>query len=792
MLLPIVWMKEYINKDLDLMELVNKVTSTGSHVESIDNLGENLNNIVVAKIISIEKHPNADKLSLVKVNDGTGEVDIVTGAKNMKEDDLVVFAKIGAKLPNGLEIQPVDLKGIISPGMLCSYEELGFNDKVVPKNSQEGVIILENGTPGQSIVEALQIVDPVIEFEITPNRPDCLSIIGMAREVAATFNSKIEIPKIELTTEIENIEKYFNSVEVESDNCLRYVGKIVKDIVVKESPQWMQNYLMQAGMRPINNIVDITNYVLLELGQPLHAFDIEHLADKKIIVRQAMEEEKVTTLDKKDRQLLSSDLVIADGEKTVAIAGVMGGLNSEITNDTKTILIESAVFNSESVRLTSKRLGLRTEASQRYEKGITPDMCKYAAERVCDLIEKTDSGTVVAGCYDVYKVPQEKKFIDINYNKINEILGTEIPKEEIIKYFEILEFKVDVVEDNLTVEVPNFRMDISIKEDLMEEIGRMYGFHNITPKPLSGDLLSGKKSEKRLLEDESKEILTRLGLYEATTYSFISRKAYDKILKEIDDNELVILKNPLGEDFSVMRTTLIPNILEVLDKNSKFKTEDFKVYELGNTFHAFDKNELPNEVKKVAIGMYGKYDFYDIKDIVVVYLNQLGIKNLEFKALTENRTFHPGRSASIIYNGDILGEIGEISYEVAENYNISSRVYIGELDLSIIMKYINKDKKYNTIIKYPSIERDLAIVVARNLETAQIEKIIYKTGEGLVKNVKLFDIYTGDHVKNTEKSLAYRIVFQSSKGTLKEEEINKIIDNILEILQRDLNAELRS
>ncbi|QQK07523.1 phenylalanine--tRNA ligase subunit beta [Miniphocaeibacter halophilus] len=792
MLLPIVWMKEYVNIDTDIMELINEVTLSGSHVESINDLGEKLNNIVVAKILEIKKHPNADKLSLVKVDYGEKVVEIITGAKNMKEGDLVAFAKLGAILPDGLEIKPIDLKGIESTGMLCSYEELGYIDSVIPKSSANGIIILENGKIGENIIDALQLKDPVVEFEITPNRSDCLSIVGISREVAATFNKKINLPTINIEREEDKIENYFNSIEVLSDNCLRYVGKIVKDVVVKESPQWMQNYLMQAGMRPINNIVDITNYVLLELGQPLHAFDIETLEDKKIIVRQANENEEMTTLDNNSRKLRKTDLVISDGKKPVAIAGVMGGLNSEITNSTKTILVESAVFDADSVRKTSKHLGLRTEASQRFEKGISPEISKYAAERVCELIEETNSGTVVKGSYDIYKKPQEDRIINISVERINKLLGTEISKEEIVNYLENLEFEVEEENDILIVKVPKFRLDISIEEDIIEEVGRLYGFHNIEPKPLGGGLLRGKKSYNRLIEDETKNIMYALGLYEATTYSFISRKAYSKTLTDIDEEELVTLKNPLGEDFSVMRTTLIPNILNVLEKNSKNKIDEFKVYELGNTFHSYDAKKLPVESKKVTLGMYGKYDFYDIKDIVSIYLNQLGLKDLEFTALTDNKTFHPGRAASIAFKGEVLGQIGEISYEVAENYNIGSRVYIAEIDLSIVGKYVNLEKTYKPIIKYPSIERDIAIVVDRNLETAKIENVIEGSGKGLVQKIDLFDIYTGEHVDSNKKSLAYRIVFQSPERTLKEKEVNIIVEDILNELEKGFGAKLRS
>ena len=793
MLLPISWIKNYVNiDDIETMELTDEFTLTGTHVESVMDLKTGIENVVVGKVLEIKEHPNADKLVVVNIDTGDKVHEIVTGAKNMKVDDLVAIAKLGAKLPNGLEIKETELMGIPSPGMLCSYEELGFNKNLVPKNSENGIMILKGDIPlGTNILDVLDMNDALIELEITPNRADCLSMVGLAREIAATFDRKMEMPDTSVEKEVEDIKEYFDGVEIETDNCPRYVARVVKDVVIKESPQWMQNYLMQAGMRPINNIVDITNYVMLELGQPMHAFDINTITNKKIVVRQAKDGEVITTLDKEDRKLTSEDIVIANGDTPVAIAGVMGGLNSEIEEYTDTILIESASFNKSSVRKTAKRLNLRTESSQRFEKGLSPELCHIAADRVCQLIEQTNSGTVIKNSYDNYRVKQEPTFIKVDYKRINKLLGTDIEKETMIHYLENLEFIVKSENDILDIEVPYYRLDVSIPEDIVEEVGRMYGFHNIKPQPLVGALTRGTKSWSRQVVDEMTEIMYGLGLLEATTYSFISPKLYKKIGLEVDKDKLVILRNPLGEDYSVMRTTLVPNMMEILEKNNNYKIDSLKIYEIGNSFFKVENNELPEERLNMVIGMYGNYDFYDLKDIVNVGLSQLGISDLEYSACTDNKTFHPGRCAEIFYKGEKLGIMGEISFDVMDNYHMNQRVYIAEIDFERVVELATFDKKYDPIIKYPSIKRDIAIIVDKNLETATIEKVISDVGEGLIKDVKLFDIYTGEHVEEDKKSLAYSIIYQSSERTLKDKEINNIQEKVLEELESKFGAKLR-
>ncbi|WP_300408279.1 phenylalanine--tRNA ligase subunit beta [Lagierella sp.] len=791
MLLPLIWMKDYLNIDKDSKEIADKVTLSGSHVESVMDLSEGLDKIVTAKILKITKHPNADKLSIVTLDYGSKTIEIITGARNMNEEDSVVFAQVGAKLPNGLEIKPIDLMGIESPGMLCSYEELGFSKNVVPKNSQDGIIILEDTKPGTPIVDVLQLEEPVIEFEITPNRPDCLSILGMSREVAATFRKRVNPPKSVIKNEEGDIGDYFDGVNINSNDCYRYIGRVVKDVKIKNSPQWIVNRLMQAGIRPINNIVDITNFVLLELGQPIHAFDLETLKSKVINVGKPDNNFNFTTLDKEKRELTKDDLIIYDGDNPVAIAGVMGGLDSDVKDSTTRIFIESASFSPDCVRNTSKRLNLRTEASMRFEKEVPTMLASLAMDRVCNLIEQTNSGVVVKGEYDVVNKEVQEESFEFDYHRINEILGTNLTIDEIVDYLEDLEFVTEVKGDFIKITVPYFRTDIHIVEDVAEEIGRLYGFHNIEPKPLVGGLLSGNKSYQRQVEDRVKTILYGCGIYEVMTYSFISKKSYDKAFVSYNAEESIELLNPLGEDFSVMRTTTLTNLLDIMEKNSKNKVENLKIYELGNTFYKDQDGKL-KEKKKIGLGMYGNVDFYNLKEVVETLLKELGLSEIEFESVSKDKTLHPGRAAKVIVAGKEIGQIGEISFDVAKNYDFIYRVYIGELDFESILPHVIKNPKFIEISKFPTIERDIAIVLSKDVETSVVEKIMLEKGGKLLRNVELFDVYMGEHIEEGKKSSAYNLKFQGEDRTLREEEVNELMDEIVSSLEEELDAHLRS
>ncbi|NLY86034.1 MAG: phenylalanine--tRNA ligase subunit beta [Tissierellia bacterium] len=797
MLLPIKWLKDYVKVDLDTKMIADGLTLSGSHVESIIGLNKGIDNVVVGKILSIEKHPNADKLLVCKVDIGSETLQIVTGATNLKEGDYVPVAKIGAKLPGGIDIQKTNFRGIDSYGMLCSLKELGYEDSVISKEMRDGIFVLDKEYPlGTSIVEILGLDDEVIEFEITPNRPDCLSIIGMARETSATFNIPLEEPEIRINNEVDSIENYLNGIEAPSENCNRYYARVIKDVKIEPSPLWMQIRLMEAGVRPINNIVDITNFVMLEYGEPLHAFDLETVAGRKIIVRQAEEGEKIVTLDGVERELTSADLVIADTEKAIGIAGVMGGFNTEITDSTRYVLLEGANFDSKSIRLTSKRLGLRTEASTRFEKGIDPNLCHLAVDRVCQLIEEINAGVVVKGSMDVYKNPRKEESISLRPSRVRKILGVELSEDEMVEYLNRLDIKSEIEDNIIKSKIPTYRLDIESEIDLVEEIGRLYGFHNIESKPLMGALTRGEKPYDKKIEELAKGILQAMGLNEAMTYSFISPRAYDKI-KVTEDSPLrkvIKLLNPLGEDYSVMRTTLLPNMLELLSRNYNRGVEECYVYEIGNIFipKELPLKELPEERKVLSIGFYGKEDFYFLKEVVNTLLESLGIKDVEYIREENNPSFHPGRTAIVLVDGKNIGILGEIHIDVLENYEMKKRAYVAQIDFHELVKLANLERKYKPLPKYPAVLRDLALVVKEDILVGDIEKIISKHGGGLIENIELFDIYRGDPIPEGMKSVAFSIIFRSHDRTLRDEEINEILEAIIKDLEVTFDAKLRA
>lgn len=797
MLLPIEWLKSYIDTEKTTRELADGLTLSGSHVESIISLNKGVKGVVVGKILDIKAHENADKLIVCSVDVGEEVLQIVTGAKNLNIDDFIPVAKVGAVLPGDMDIQKTDFRGIDSFGMLCSLNELGYADNVVSKSSKEGIHILDKEYPlGEDILPILGLEDEVIEFEITPNRPDCLSIIGMARETAATFKLDVKEPEIKIENEVDHISDYVNDIKVESDNCNRYYARVIKDVKIEKSPNWLEKRLMQAGVRPINNIVDITNYVMLEYGEPLHAFDLETLNDKKIIVRQAKEGETLTTLDEVERKLDTEDLVIADGKEPIAIAGVMGGFDSEISNDTKVVLLEGANFDQKSVRLTSKKLSLRTEASNRFEKGIDPNLCSIAVDRVCQLIESIGAGLVVKENIDVYKNKIEEKTIDVRPERANKLLGIDISVDEMLGYLNSLGLKSVCKDGIISTTIPTYRLDISIEADLIEEIGRLYGFHNIESKALRGKLTRGQKPYAKVIENKAKDILKGLGYNEVMTYSFISPKAYDKINISQDSSlkKYIKLLNPLGEDYSVMRTTLIPNMMDLLSRNYNRKVESIFAYEIGNIFipKTLPVEDLPTEKKYLSIGFYGHEDFYHLKETIEMLLNNLGIKNLDYTREEDNPIFHPGRTANIILDGKVLGTLGEAHPDVCENYDIDTKVYIGQIDFDMIVKEANFDKKYKPLPKYPSIKRDIAVIVEKEVLVGDIEKIIRNHGKELIEKVELFDVYTGDQIPDNMKSIAFSIVYRSLEKTLEEKQINEIQKIIIKDLEENLDAKLRS
>lgn len=788
MLLPIKWAKEYVDIDNYIMDICDKVTLTGSHVESIEKLGTNIKNIVIGKILEIYRHENSKKLWITKVDIGNEIVQIVTAAQNLQQFDYVPVAKVNSTLADNTQIKEAKLAGEISQGMFCSYKELGYPDSVIPKEYKDGVLRIfdENIVLGTDIREILDLDDTVVEFEITPNRPDCLSIVGMSREIAASFNKKLNEINIKDLKNINNSSSLLE-INISSDNCKRYSASIIKDVKIEESNRKMQNYLLNSGIRPINNIVDLTNFLMLELGQPLHAFDLDKL-EGNITIRNAFEGEKVVTLDDIERTLSSDDMLICDDVKPIAIAGVMGLKNSEIDSNTKNILIESAFFTKKAIKLTSKRLGLKSEASIRYEKGLTSEHTVNVLSRFLYLLERYVD-CKIESVFDVKREEFIPTKIEFDPNLVKRLLGVEIDNSEILNYLDLLEIKTEVKNNYIYCTIPYFRTDLSIQEDIVEEIGRLYGFSNLNPTPILAPNTIGKKSKKRILEDKIKNVLLNLGLYEITTYSFIGGNIIGKT--KMNTQNTVKILNPLGEEFSIMRKSLIPNIIDVLSKNLNYKNEDLLVYELGNTFHIVENNKIPLEEKKVVIGSYGKYDFYYIKDIVINLFNILNVGNLEFVKNSSIDYFHPGVCADILVNGEKIGEIGQISYEVCKNFSIKKKIFVCEIDIEKIRDKSSLVRIYEPLIKYPAVKRDLAIIVDKNIDSGMIEKIFRDNSNNLLKNVELFDIYTGNQIDEGKKSMAYKLTFQSKDKTLVDEDINTVIDGMLKDLNEKLGAYLR-
>ncbi len=797
MLVPIKWMKQYVEINTDDKTLADKLTLTGSHVDAVIDYEKKVINVVTGKILEIEQHPNADKLIVTQIDINKEEpVQIITGAKNVKVGDIVPVCLEGAELPIGLKIKKSNFRGLPSYGMMCSYEELGFDDKVIPKEARDGIAILPPTTElGKDIKEVLELDGSALEVEVTFNRPDCLNIVGMARETAATLGTEFKFPEIDIKNEQGDIKDYLNAVEIEDEDlCSRFYAKVIKDIKIGPSPLWMQRTLMDAGMRPINNIVDVTNFVMLELGQPLHAYNLEALEGRKLIARRARQDEKIVTIDQNERVLNNNMLVIADGEKPACIAGVMGGYHSEIKDDTKIMVLESANFNPKSIRETSKKLGMRSEASARNEKPMGYVMVELANKRACQLIEMIGAGTVVGGYLEAGKNEYTAPVVTLRPHRVKWLLGVDIPVDDMLKYLNSLEIESTFDGEKIISKIPYFRTDIEQEADLIEEVGRIYGFENIESVPLLGSTRVGRKSDKRNLEDYIKSIVCGMGLYEITTYSFISPKSYDNICAGLDSplRNYVRILNPLGEDFSSMRTTLIPNMMEVVARNSNRGVESAKLFEIGSIFNpkAQPVVEEPYEIMKLCLSMYGGYDFFDLKGIIEVILSRLGIK-VSLKPVTDNPTFHPGRTAAMYVNDDLIGIYGEISLAASKNYGIDNKVYVAEIDVEKLLQYKDTNWKYQPLPKYPAMVRDIAVIVKDEVLAGDMISTIEEINPHLIESVKLFDVYKGEHVQEGYKSTAFSVTYRNKERTLKEKEVENIHKKILEELEKKYEAKLR-
>jgi len=794
MLVSLSWLKEFVDIDEDAKTIAEGLTMSGSKVEGIKSYGEEISNVVVGQIVSLEKHPNADKLWVGIVDIGSEKLQIVTGAENIKVGAYIPVALHGATLPGGVKIKRSKLRGVESEGMMCSAEELGLDESLLPEYQRNGIFILPPLPLGMDINEALQLKDDVLEFEITPNRPDCLSVVGIARETAATFRKSFRMPEIRVT-EVEEPNPARVTIEA-PDLCYRYVARVVKNVKIGPSPIWMQVRLLKAGIRPINNVVDVTNYVMLELGQPLHAFDLDKVKNKHIIVRRARDGEKLVTLDGKERILDSSMLVIADEEKAIGLAGVMGGENTEITDSTVNILIESANFKGSNIRHTSKKLGLRSEASARFEKGLDPEITVLACERAAQLMEKYCGGEVLKGIVDEYPKPMERTVLTVRPDRINKFLGTNLATSEMIEILRSLEFEVVEKGEELEIKVPHFRKDVTMEADIAEEIARLYGYNNIEDSLMkNAQTTLGSLTKEQQLEEKAREVLLACGLNEIVTMSFMGERDLDRINVPKDSvlRKAVKIINPLGEEQSLMRTTLLPFMLNVAYTNYSRKVGEFRAFEISRVFlpKELPLKELPEEVKTISLGMYGKeVDFYTIKGVIEELLEVMGIVDVEY-VRAEEPSYHPGRSAKILFKEEVLGVFGEVHPDVLENYDLPVRVYAGELNLDKIIKFANVDKKYNPLPKYPAVERDIAVVVDEDLFVAEVEKVIKETGRGFVEKTALFDVYKGPNIPEGKKSVAFSIWYRSYEKTLTDEEVNEVHARIVKALEEKLGAKLR-
>mgnify|MGYP004560023955 FL=1 len=799
------WLQEYSDIDVNCLELGDILTMTGSKVEEVIQKGNDIKNVVVGKILEIEKHPDADKLVITKVDVGNNILQIVTGANNIKVNDIIPVAKDGAELPNGVKIKTGKLRGIESCGMMCSVGELNLSISDYPEQIEDGIMILGKKYEkdlGKDIVEVLDLKEEIIDFEITPNRPDCLSIEGLGRETAASLDKPFKNPRknidelqIPNKKEIEGLTVDITAPEL----CYRYIARVVKNVKVGPSPDWMKKRLKACGIRSINNIVDITNYVMLEMGQPMHAFDINSISEKHITVRRAKNGEKITTLDETERVLDENDLVIADDKKAVAIAGVMGGLNSEIEKDTQTVVFESAMFYGGNIRKTAKKVGLRTESSARYEKGLSSENTLRAINRAVELVELLGAGDVVEGKIDVYPTKQKINKIKLDVDKINTLLGTNISKQEMINILEKLDIKV---ENDMAI-APYFRMDLEFVADIAEEIARFYGYDKLETTLVRAGTTIGVRTKEQKIENKIQEILVTNGLSEIYTYGFLSEKDLEKskIKKELIDNAITII-NPLGDEFKLMRPTTIPSMMQILAGNNNKKNQNVKLFDISRNYKNIDnqveKGEVPLQENILTIGMYGEdVDFYTLKGLVENILEAANVNRYDIERETTNESYHPGRCANLKVGIDTIATFGEVHPEVLMNYEINKRVYLAEINITKIVKYSKANKKYTEVPKFPAAERDIAVIVDEDVQVGDIEKAITKKCKRLLKGqkgleeLKLFDIYRDEKIGENKKSVAYSLIFRDKTKSLSDDEINPVMEEITKELEEKFKAELR-
>ncbi|MCP4625708.1 MAG: phenylalanine--tRNA ligase subunit beta [bacterium] len=798
------WLKDYIDVTMDPADLADALTMAGLEVDSVSNRYDYLNGVIVARVEEVSPHPNADKLSLCRVNTGESQVSVVCGAPNVKAGMYAPLAQPGTVLPDGTRLVKSVIRGETSEGMLCSDAELALGE------DPGGITALDSALKvGTGLADALSLTDSVFELDLTPNRPDCLSIIGIAREIAIIQNSPLKYPDYTIEDKADVIHR-LTSVKIDaSDHCPRYAARMVVNVKVETSPFWLQDRLLSVGLRPINNIVDITNFVMLETGQPLHAFDFENLAENRIAVRLAAEGEKFTTLDEKERTLDSQMLMICDGEKAVGLAGVMGGLNSEIEYDTTRVLIEGAYFNPVSIRRTSKKLGLNTDASHRFERGVDPDGCVRAVNRAAKIMVEIGSGTLVDGIIDEYPNLQTVKDIELGVRRTNRLLGTDLDRKQIQGLLESIEFKVDPVDNNgdrLKVRPPSFRVDVSRREDLMEEVARLSGYNNI-PTTFPAMPAEGRRPDHRIrLRNQIKGLMSGLGFSEAIAYSFVAEASCDRLRVKEDDprRSMIHILNPLTEDQAVMRTSLVPGILETMHFNMARQIKNLRVFEIGKIFLKSDQQVLPWEPEmlialwtgaRTDASWYSREtlcDFYDIKGAVEALMRALKVDSVRFTAMDAESCEHtrPGHTARIMASDVQVGLVGEIHPRVGENYDLNQTAFIFELDLEKMAGLIPEASNSKPIPRFPAIYRDITIIVDRKIETRTVLEAVENFQEELIERLHLFDVFEGNPIAAGRKSVSFRVTYRSPGKTLEDEDVTDLHKSITERLLKAFDATL--
>lgn len=798
------WIKDLVpGLSCTPQEYMDAMTLSGSKVEGYECMDADLEKIVIGQVNKIDRHPDADKLVICQVDIGTQEIQIVTGAPNVTEGckvpvvldgGRVAGGHDGSKTKGGIKIKKGKLRGVPSNGMMCSIEELGSNRDMFPLAPENGLYILpEDASVGEDAVVYLGLDDTTIEYEITSNRVDCFSVLGIAREAAATFGKDFVPPVVTETGNDEDVNDYIKVSVEDTDLCSRYTARVVKNIKIEPSPEWMQRRLRAQGIRPINNIVDITNYVMEEYGQPMHAYDLDTIEGREIIVRRASNGETFVTLDGQERNLDETVLMICDGKKPVGIAGIMGGENSMITDSVQTMLFEAACFDGTNIRLSSKKIGMRTDASSKFEKGLDPNNAMEAMNRACQLIEELGAGEVIGGAVDVYAKVKEGRRLPFEPEKYNCLLGTKITAETMLSYFKRLDLNYDEATNEIIV--PSWRQDVECSADLAEEVARFFGYDKIPTTLPSGEATTGKLSFKLRIESVARDIAEFCGFSQGMTYSFESPKVFDKLLIQADSplRKTVVISNPLGEDFSIMRTISLNGMLSSLSTNFNRRNKNVRLYELGNIYlpKQTPVTELPEERMQFTLGMYGDGDFYTMKGVIEEFLYKVGMHaKLDYDPNAGKSFLHPGRQANVIYDGTVIGYLGEVHPVVAANYAIKERVYVAVIDMPEIVARATYEHKYEGIAKFPAATRDISMVVPKDVLAGDIEKVFDTQGGKLLENYSLFDIYEGSQIKEGYKSIAYSLSFRAKDRNLEEADITGAMGKIVKALEA-MGAELR-